>query len=91
MTHRTCDRPPVSAGVAARLFHPETGLFEQYPDGSGRYRLSVKNEALWDLKVPGINGETARDCKTTHLAWCEFAGNFMGTVFFDGHICPARL
>lgn len=55
--------------VSQRLFHPEDGLFEMYPAGSGKYRFSVVNKKKWD--VIG---------KTASLGWSEFAGRFLGKV-----------
>jgi len=77
--------------VAERLFDRDTGLFEEHPHGTGRYRLSVANRELWDYAVPGIRGEEADDSNFSHLDWCEFAGNFLGKVLFDGFMCPVHL
>jgi len=63
---------------AARLFHKETGLFEQ--NASGKYHLSIKNRALWNSY-----------CRVESVMWAEFAGKFLGKVMFDGHLCPAHL
>jgi len=77
--------------VVQRLFHRETGLFEEYPLGSGKYRLSLKNRVLWEKSIPGIEGEAPRESRHSHLVWCEFAGMFLGKALFDGFICPAHL
>jgi len=80
--------------VADRLFHREHGLFEECTDegpSMGKYRLSIKNRSKWEYMIPGIEGEAPIRSKHSHSSWCEFAGNFLGKVLFDGAMCPTRL
>jgi len=64
---------------------------EEYPEGSGKYRISLRNKSLWEHHIPGLEGERGVHSDHSFIVWCEFAGMFLGKTLFDGFLCPAHL